>query len=187
MYKTSSIPQFPTFSALIGPCHAAGLHDIITFSLILTMFYKPLAFIVGLSIIHALVLPPPIRLHQRQNNDCLPTATLKANCWKDIGVEDYLTRWNQSTPICEPYSGGYMVNSTSIGEQDCCEQGELWSTCFMRRRYNQSGPDCSTINPQRCVIDTNSKITWGNDAAAKFYVMRAIVSTSSPPSQAIWI
>lgn len=158
---------------IAGPRHAAGLHDITSFRTSIIMFYQFLAFTLCLALSNSRAFPLSSPLQNRADVNCSDTkAPFDASCWKTLGVEDYLKKWNQSTPICS--SSNYVASSNS--SSDCCTPDELWSVCFMRLRYGQAGHDCSKINPQSCSWNYFNGTSLGNDAATKNYVLRAIYS-----------
>lgn len=63
-----------------------------------------------------------------------------SDCWTLLGISDYLTEWNQTTPVCPDSSR-------------CCSGDEPWSTCFLRLARGLGGQDCTTVNDQPCTWD----------------------------------
>ena len=67
-----------------------------------------------------------------------------SECWTRLGISDWLTRWNQTTPVCSDSSR-------------CCSDDEPWSTCFLRLARGRGGQDCTTVDDQPC--------TWDNEVS----------------------
>ena len=91
---------------------------------------------------------PPDYSRSQSNAQTLPTTT-KANasdpnctdlssstgavypsCWDSLEMNQWMFNWNFTTKTCE--------------------NGELWSTCFLRLAYGSAGYDCSTLGSVNC-------------------------------------
>ena len=85
-------------------------------------------------------------LGARQTVNCQDIgAQLDSSCWATLDIPNYLTHqnngWIHTTPTC------------ASGQDDsaCCQNGEAWSTCFLRLATATSGQDCTQVGSQSCV------------------------------------
>ena len=141
------------------------------------MLYSISVLFICLSVVNARALSLSPRWNAKRAI-CNTVSSFDPSCWDSLGVADYLKKWNASTPICygQDQANQTGANFNSTAGSDCCNAGEAWSTCFLRLAYKQPGHDCRNINPQDCSWDTLSKLSLGDDAATKFYLLRAIYS-----------
>ena len=111
------------------------------------------------------------RLSTRQDDGCTsidPETTFDAACWASLDLTNYITNW-RSPKTCGTQDHG-------IG---CCNDGELWSTCFLRLGTGHSGYDCSQIqvNTNNCAYsDQLASTLTGKEAAQVRYILRTIFS-----------
>ena len=52
------------------------------------------------------------------------------SCWDTLGMDDWIVNWNKVTTTCN--------------------KGEMWSSCFMRLAFGETGHDCSTLGSLNC-------------------------------------
>ena len=58
------------------------------------------------------------------------TGATYPSCWDSLQMTQWMFNWNFTTKTCE--------------------QGEIWSTCFLRLAYGSAGYDCSTLGSLNC-------------------------------------
>ncbi|KAF6220408.1 hypothetical protein HO133_002840 [Letharia lupina] len=58
------------------------------------------------------------------------TGAMYPSCWDSLQMNQWMFNWNFTTKTCE--------------------QGEIWSTCFLRLAYGSAGFDCSTLGSLNC-------------------------------------
>lgn len=58
------------------------------------------------------------------------TGATYPSCWDSLQMNEWMFNWNFTTKTCE--------------------DGEIWSTCFLRLAYGSAGYDCSTLGSLNC-------------------------------------
>lgn len=58
------------------------------------------------------------------------TGATYPSCWDTLQMNQWMFNWNFTTKTCE--------------------QGEIWSNCFLRLAYGSTGYDCSTLGSLNC-------------------------------------
>ena len=107
-------------------------------------------------------------LESRQATTCNTLGSAaSATCWDQLNIPDYLATWTGTTDTC--------AASNSDGSQ-CCNNGEPWTTCFLRLAYGTPGSDCTAMNSQSCVLNKLSTTLSPKIAPTVQYVVRNIVN-----------
>lgn len=88
--------------------------------------------------------PLPSLVERQVDLDCdNPAAIYMSECWGALNIGDYLSHWNQTTPVCSDSA-------------HCCVNGEAWSTCFLRLARNSAGQNCLNLESADCVWQDKS-------------------------------
>ncbi|KAL8945944.1 MAG: hypothetical protein Q9222_007588, partial [Ikaeria aurantiellina] len=83
-----------------------------------------------------------LELEPRQGFNCNstnPQSSYRGECWAQLDLTNWLKAWHAPN-ICGA-SGG----ENSSDGVNCCDEGEEWSTCFLRLGKGDSGYDCTAI------------------------------------------
>ena len=91
-------------------------------------------------------MPQSLKARQITNSTSCqnPRTEPDASCWNSLNIASYLddpvTGWNKTTPICAPQTEDAL---------NCCRADEDWSTCFIRLGTGEVANVCNSITQNR--------------------------------------
>lgn len=101
------------------------------------------------------------------------TTGLDPSCWVKLNMTGWMNHWSINTPgangdasievpsetaenpseaFGNPFASGAQLTDTGFNRRAVsgCEEGELWSTCFLRLGLGKPGQDCSHVGHNDC-------------------------------------